>query len=166
MKRAGVALLLLGLAACGAPSPAPSGGAAVDLEAAAIQRGLVRDPRGGSIAGAYARGSDRLCIVPAGGGHRIGIVIDYGEDNGCRATGTARRAAEGLELTLGPDGACRFAVRYDGDHLALPGALPKVCSQLCTGRAALAGTQFVRLGESIAEAQAMRDVHGKALCGE
>ncbi|SFJ56340.1 hypothetical protein SAMN03159338_1783 [Sphingomonas sp. NFR04] len=164
MRRAGLALLL-GLAACGGPAPGPSATAA-DLENAAIQRGLVRDPGQVSIAGAYARGPDRLCIVPAGAAHRIGIVIDYGEGNGCRATGSVRRDGEGLALTLGADGGCRFTARFDGDHLALPGALPKACAQLCTGRAALAGAQFARLGESVPEAQAMRDADGHALCGE
>jgi hypothetical protein len=165
MRRAGLALLL-GLAGCGGSSPAPAPNASVDLETAAIQRGLVRDPRDSAIAGAYARGPDRLCIVPAGAGHRIGIAIDYGEGNGCRATGTVRRAGEGLAVTLGADGACAFTARYDGDHLALPGALPKACARLCTGRAALAGAQFARLGESASEARTMRDPDGRALCGE
>jgi hypothetical protein len=164
MRRVGLALLL-GLAACGGPAPAPSSGTAVDLENAAILRGLVRDPRHVSIAGAYARGPDRLCIVPAAAAHRIGIVIDYGEGNGCRATGSVQRDGEGLALTLGADGGCRFTAHYDGDHLALPGSLPKACAQLCTGRAALAGAQFARLGESVPEAQAMRDAEGHALCG-
>ncbi|WP_294254458.1 hypothetical protein [uncultured Sphingomonas sp.] len=164
MRRAGLALLL-GLAACGGPAAGPSIPAA-DLENAAIQRGLVRDPRDVSIAGAYARGPDRLCIVPAGAGHRIGIVIDYGEGNGCRATGAVRREGEGLALTFGSDGGCRFTARFDGDHLALPGALPAACAQLCTGRAALAGAQFARLAESVSEAQAMRDADGHTLCGE
>ncbi|WP_084583186.1 hypothetical protein [Sphingomonas azotifigens] len=162
----GVLALLLGLSACGSPSPVAVPNAAIDLETAAIQRGLVRDPKNVSIAGAYARGPDRLCIVPAGTTHRIGIVIDYGEGNGCRATGSARREGEGLTLSLGPDGSCRFTARFDGDHLALPGALPKACAQLCTGRAALAGAQFARLGESVPEAQAMRDAEGHTLCGE
>ncbi|WP_294329582.1 hypothetical protein [uncultured Sphingomonas sp.] len=165
MRRAGLALLPI-LASCGAPSPAPSPNASVDLETAAIQRGLVRDPRDTAIAGAYARGPDRLCIVPSGQTHRIGIVIDYGEGNGCRAKGTVRRAGEGLALALGQDEACRFTARYDGDHLALPGALSAACQRLCTGRAALAGAQFVRLGESVAEARAMRDPEGHLPCGE
>lgn len=165
MKLARLALLLP-LAACGGPASPPSAGAVVDLETAAIERGLVRDPRDVSIAGAYARGGDRLCIVPAAGAHRIGIVIDYGEGNGCRATGSVRRDGEGLALMLGPDGGCRFTARFDGDHLALPGALPKACAQLCTGRAALTGTQFARIGESVPEARAMRDADGHALCGE
>lgn len=160
------AALLLGLAGCGGTAPAPDPGPSADLEAAAIRRGLVRDPRDPAIVGAYARGPDRLCIVPGGGGHRIGIVIDYGEGNGCRATGAVRRAGEGLELILGAEGGCRFTARYDGDHLALPGALPQACARLCTGRAALAGAQFARLGESAAEARAMRDAAGQALCGE
>jgi len=158
--------LLLGLAACGGPSPVSVPTAAPDLETAAIQRGLVRDPKDASIVGAYARGPDRLCIVPSGQAHRIGIVIDYGEGNGCRATGIARRTGDGLDLSLGADGGCRFTARYDGDHLALPGALPGACQRLCTGRAALAGAQFVRLGESVAEAQAMRDPEGRTLCGQ
>lgn len=165
MKRAGLALML-GLAGCGGPSIAPAPGASGDLEAAAIRRGLVRDPHDLSIAGAYARGPDRLCIVPAAAGHRIGIVIDYGEGHACRASGTVRRAGEGLVLALGPDGACSFTARYDGDHLAVPGALPQGCARLCTGRAALAGARFARLGESVAEAQAMRDPGGHPLCGE
>lgn len=165
MKRLGPALLL-GLVSCGAPSPAPLTNATVDLETAAIQRGLVRDPRDTAIAGAYARGPDRLCIVPAGEAHRIGIVIDYGEGNGCRARGSVRRAGEGLAMALGQDGGCRLTARYDGDHLAIPGALPAACQRLCTGRAALAGAQFARLGESAAEARAMRDPEGKLLCGE
>ncbi|NLS26585.1 hypothetical protein S2M10_15690 [Sphingomonas sp. S2M10] len=164
MKLAGP-VLLLGLAGCGGPAPAPSADVAVDLETAAIERGLVRDPKDANIAGAYARGPDRLCIVAAAATHRIGIVIDYGEGNGCRATGSVRRDGEGLILTLGSDGGCRFAARYDGEHLALPGALPKACARLCTGRAALAGAQFARLGESLPEAQAMRDADGQALCG-
>lgn len=165
MRLGGLALLL-GLAACGGPASAPPPNASLDLETAAIQRGLVRDPKDMSIVGSYARGPDRLCIVPDGAGRRIGIVIEYGEGNGCRAIGAARRTGDGLDLVLGGDGACRFTARYDGDHLALPGALPKACALLCTGRAALAGAQFVRLGESVAEAQAMRDADGRTLCGE
>ncbi|OAN59826.1 hypothetical protein [Sphingomonas sp. TDK1] len=164
MRQAGLALLL-GLAACGGPSPAPSTGGSADLETAAVQRGLVRDPKDSSIVGAYARGPDRLCIAPAGAVHRIGIIIDYGEGNGCRATGFVHREGDGLALTLGPDGGCSFTARFDGDHLALPGALPKACAHVCTGRAALAGAQFARLGEAIAEARALRDPEGRAPCG-
>ncbi|WP_010544965.1 hypothetical protein [Sphingomonas elodea] len=167
MRRAGLALLLLlALAACGGASPDAMSNASIDLEAAAVRRGLVRDPASTAILGAYARGADRLCIVPADQEHRIGIVIDYGEGNGCRAIGQVRRIGEGLAVSLGADGGCSFTARYDGDRLALPGAVPGACRRLCTGRAALAGTQFVRLGESVAEGRAMRDPEGRALCGE
>ncbi len=165
MRQMGLALLL-GLVACSGPSSAPNPGATVDLETAAVQRGLVRDPKDMTILGAYARGPDRLCIVPAGTGHRIGIVIDYGEGNGCRGTGSVRRSGEGLLVMLGSDDACRFTARYDGEHVAVPGAVPGACARLCTGRAALAGAQFARLGESASEARAMRDPAGHPLCGE
>jgi len=165
MRRTGL-VLLLGLAACGGPSPESGPPASPDLETAAIRRGLIRDPADPAMVGAYARGPDRLCIVPTGNAHRIGIVIDYGEGIGCRATGMARRTGEGLALALGPAGDCRFTARYDGDRLALPGALPPACQRLCTGRAALAGAQFARLGDSAAEAGSMRDAEGRPLCGE
>lgn len=165
MKRR-VLALLLGLAGCGGPTTGPTSAVSPDLEMAAIERGLVRDPQNRAILGAFARGPDRLCILPSAKANRVGIVIDYDAANGCRATGSVRRTADGLELVLGSADACRFTARYDGDHLALPGAVPAPCARLCTGRAGLAGAQFTRLGESVAEARAMRDAKGQPLCEE
>jgi hypothetical protein len=157
--------LFLLLAACSGASPEKAQ-APQDLEKAAIERGLVRNPTDTEIAGLYARDTDRICIVPSTIGYRIGAFVDYGDGITCSGTGTASRVGETLHIELGSEQACGFDAKFDGDKITLPGALPEGCSKLCNRRASYAGLEVSRLSESAAEAAAMRDANGKRLCAD
>lgn len=166
--RAALALLLL-LGACSGGKPAENAAAPQDLESAAIERGLVRDPRDTEIAGLYARDTDRVCIVPDGQGYKIGAFVDYGDKITCSGSGTVTRVGEKLRIELGGgdgDDKCGFNARFDGDKIYFPGNVPDACAKLCARRASYAGLEVSRMSESIAEASAMRDSAGKPLCGK
>lgn len=168
-RRALLALLALpALAGCspGSESEGNRDAPAVDLEQAAIARGLVRDPADTEIAGLYAREIDRLCIVPSGYGYRIGAMLDYGGGIACSASGTVSRVGETLTIEFGGDGACSFDARFDGENIHFPGQLPDGCAAFCSGRASFTGLSVPLLSESVAEARAMRDARGRRLCGE
>ncbi|HEX8302395.1 hypothetical protein [Sphingomonas sp.] len=157
--------LLLVLEACSGQQAAKDQ-APQDLEKAAIERGLVRNPQDSDIAGLYSRDTDRICIVPSTIGYRIGAFVDYGDGITCSGTGTASRAGETLRIELGADKACGFDAKFDGEKITLPGALPEGCTKLCNRRASYAGLEVSRLSESVAEAAAMRDTSGKRLCAD
>jgi hypothetical protein len=164
--RAALALLLL-LGACNAKPP-ENAAVPEDLEKAAIERGMVRDPRDTEIAGLYARDTDRVCIVPDGQGYRIGAFVDYGDRITCSGSGTVSRIGEKLHVELGSgdgDEKCGFDARFDGDKIYFPGNVPDACARLCARRASYAGLEVTRMSESVAEAAAMRDSGGKTLCG-
>jgi len=164
-KLALIATLLL--AACsGAPQQPDKAQPPQDLEKAAIERGLIRNPADTDIAGLYARDTDRICIVPDQElGYRIGAFVDYGDRITCSGSGRASRVGEALHIEFGEDGSCSFDAKYDGDKIAFPGALPDGCNKYCAKRASYAGLEVARLSESAAEAAAMRDANGKRLCG-
>jgi hypothetical protein len=155
------------LTACHSSQPAQQS-TAPDLETAAIERGLVRNPSDTEIAGLYARDTDRICVVPDKQlGYRIGAFVDYGDRITCSSTGTVSRVGETLHVELGGEGdKCSFDARFDGEKISFPGALPDGCNKFCARRASFAGLEVTRLSESPAEAEAMRDANGKRLCGE
>ena len=158
MKRWGVVLLVL--SGCDRePAPPPSAGAR--LERAAVAAGLVADPALASIAGIWARDTDRMCIVPAGTETRVGVVIDYGEGQTCAASGAVERRGGTLKLRLGE---CRFDARFDGERIAFPAELPLACAAVCTGRATLAAVEVERLSGSVSEAATLRSPRGRSLC--
>lgn len=168
MRRAfaGLALAAL-LAGCSAKpvTPQPGGDSpAPDLESAAIERGVIRDPSDTDLTGLYARDTDRLCIVPDGYGYRIGVFVDYGDPILCSGTGRVSRSGETLRIELGGDGKCSFSARFDGDRILFPGQVPDGCQSFCERRASLAALNVTRMSESAAEAQAMRDSRGRILC--
>jgi len=165
MKHAGL-LLALALAACSGDKQPDKPQPPQDLEKAAIERGLIRNPADTEIAGLYARDTDRICIVPDQElGYRIGAFVDYGDRITCSGSGRASRVGEALHVEFGQDGSCSFDARYDGDKIAFPGALPDGCNKFCARRASYAGLEVTRLSESAAEASAMRDANGNRLCG-
>ena len=153
--------LLLLLAACGRAAPAPETPGA-RLEAAAVTRGLVPDASGGSLVGSWASDSDRLCVVPNDDKLRVGVLIDYGEGQGCAATGEATRKGDRLRIAFGP---CRFEAEYDGERISFPAELPSACNAACTGRASLTALAVTRLSDSASEATTLRAPNGRALCG-
>lgn len=162
MTRAVVLALLL--AACDARTPvAQPTSPGSRLEAAAVAAGLVVDPATASEIGSWSRYGDRVCIVPRDTrSDRIGALVDYGEGQGCAASGTASRRGERLDIAFGE---CRFTARFDGARIVFPAELPDACAALCTGRAALAALAVTRISGSASEARTLRSPGGKLLCG-
>ncbi|MDR6853394.1 hypothetical protein J2Y54_002914 [Sphingomonas sp. BE123] len=155
------------LAACSGGSPQPAASPTPpDLESAAVERGLVRDPRVSDVTGLYARDTDRLCIVRDGTAYRIGAFVDYGDRVSCTGRGTAARSGSTLAIEFtGRNGAtCSFAARFDGDRITFPATVPDSCARLCGPRASFAALEVERLSESAAEAQALRSAEGVRLC--
>lgn len=160
--RATLFVVLL-LAGCdrAAPTDAPDT-AGARLEAAATNAGLVPDANA-SAEGSWGRDTDRMCIVAGRDGLRAGALVDYGEGQGCSASGTAERSGDGLKLRFGD---CRIDARYDGDRVTLPAEVPEACESLCTGRATLAAMTVDRLSQSRSEAATLRSTDGRLLCGD
>ncbi len=159
MKRA--ALLALALSACGqAPSATIADSAGARLESAAQTVGIVPDPRA-PLQGSWSRDTDRICVVGTGKTARIGVSIDYGEDQACAGSGTVERSGDTLKLAFG---ACTFAATFDGDRIVFPAEMPEACDSLCTGRATLAALTVDRISESRSEAATLRSTGGKLLC--
>lgn len=124
-------------------------------------RGLVADPDRVDATGLYASDTDRLCLVPRGGGYRIGASVDYGEAQGCLARGTAKGRGS-LAVDLG--GGCRFTAKLDGDRLTFPALVPPACDRACRGRATLATLTADRLSASASEAASAPAADGAPLC--
>lgn len=136
------------------------------LEAAAIAAGIVADPAASDPTGLYARDSDQLCIVPSTTAFRIGLHVEYGDTYSCSGVGVATRVGETLHVELTSAPGCAFDARFEGDRIAVPGALPDACQKACTERASLAGLSVERISDSPAEAATLRDGRGRLLCGE
>ncbi len=162
MRRIAVALLLL--AGCSRPDPGASNANSPGgkLEAAALAQGLVPDP-GAPTLGAWARDTDRVCVVrgKAGGEQRIGALVDYGEGQGCAASGTVTRTGGRLDVHFG---ACRMTATFDGARIVFPPEVPGACDRLCVGRASLAALSVDRQSGSESEAATLRTPGGRALC--
>jgi len=139
-----------------------------DLESAAIERGLVRDPGDSDLTGLYARDTDRVCVVQDRDSYRIGAYVDYGDGLSCTGTGTVTRAGETLAITLkGKNGVtCSFDARFAGDRITFPANVPPECAKFCGPRASFAALDVDRLSGSAAEARALRSAEGKRLCGD
>lgn len=164
MKPAVIGLLLLaGCSRQPEPAPVARDTPSSELEAAAIQAGVIPDPDHSEIAGLYARDSDSLCIVPRGDTYHIGLFVDYGEQR-CSGSGVVTRSGERLTLNFTAAVGCSFDARFEGDGVVFPGEVPDACAALCEGRASIAGLKVDRLSDSISEASTLRDTKGKLLC--
>ena len=171
MKRVALALLLLA-AACDRPAETPDARAVTrpsGLEAAAIRAGVIPDPDSTTISGVYAGETDRVCIVPTATAYRIGVLVDYGDQQRCGGSGSVTRVGETLHVELrSADGVqgtgCDFDARFEGDRIVFPGRVPDACRQLCERRASLAALDVGRLSESVSEASTLRDARGRLLC--
>lgn len=165
-----LAVALLLVAGCSTHSDPPAGNnasavAPTGLEAAAIEAGVIPDPNNTDITGLYARDTDRVCIVPSVTAYRVGVFVDYGDEQGCGGSGTVTRVGENLHLELDDAAGCSFDARFEGDRIVFPGRLPDACQKLCTRRASIAALDVGRLSESVSEASTLRDSRGKLLCG-
>lgn len=161
MRRAALALVLA-LAGCSGGEDTPNS-VAPDLESVAIERGLVRDPTSGDIAGLYAHGGDRLCVVPAADRLRVGVYVLDATRPGCSASGTAERSGDRLRIDFG--GGCVAEAQLEGVRIVFPARLPTACTQRCTARTSLGGLRVERLSDVVSEAAALRDPGGRAICG-
>ncbi len=164
---AALALAML-LAACSGSTKAPAAretGQAVGLEQAAIEAGVIRDPADTGLTGLYARDTDRLCVVPAADGYRIGAFVDYGDQLTCSGSGIATRSGESVHIVFDGAAGCSFDARFDGDRISFPGSLPDACQALCSRRASFAALSADQLSQSISEARAPRGPRGRLLCG-
>ncbi len=156
-----VLLLALMVSGCGQEQKAVvADSAGARLEAAADTAGIVPDPNA-PLQGSWARDTDRICVVGTDKSARIGVSVDYGEDQGCAASGTVERSGDALKLVFG---ACKFNARFDGDRIVFPPEIPEACESLCTGRASLAAVTVDRISESRSEASTLRSSAGKLLC--
>jgi hypothetical protein len=167
VRRVGL-VMLLALAACSrGPAPAEKRTAtpATGLEAAAIQAGVIPDPADTDITGLYARDTDRVCIVPGATAYRIGVYVDYGEQQNCGGSGTATRVGDTVHVQMDGAEGCSFDTRFEGDRLVFPGRVPDACKKVCSRRASMAALDVDRLSESVSEASTLRDAHGRLLCG-
>lgn len=133
------------------------------LEHAAETAGLVPDPTRGTLAGSWARDTDRMCFVPADrGAYRVGALVDYGEGQSCTASGTATRSGGTVDLRFGK---CRIEARFDGERIVFPAEVSEACSMACAGRTSLAALTVDHVSESVAEASTLRSPGGQPLCG-
>lgn len=182
-RRRPLVLALAGLAAaCGGPGQAPSGPAngaggntfnmsapAAALERAAIDAGVVADVSKISPIGLYRHrheaGRDSLCILPGEqeGSMRFGLEAMFGENTECHGHGTLRRTGDKLILNFARS-ACLIVARFEGDRIALPGALDVECSRLCSNRGTLEGVAFPRVSANASVAADARSEKGKPLC--
>lgn len=157
-------VLLIALAGCAREAPREDA-AGEALERAAIAAGVVRDPAARDFAGLYARDTDRVCIVAARGGYRIGASIDYGGGEGCGARGTVTRSGEALRVAFAGATGCSFDARLDQDRIVFPGEVPAACATLCSDRASFAALEVDLLSQVATEAVQLRDRTGRILCG-
>lgn len=163
MKRLGLALLLL--VGCHNQTSQPATPATpTSLEAAAIAAGVIADPDNSEPTGLFARDRDRLCVVSSATAYRVGIYVDYGDDQACSGTGQATRAGETFHIEMDNAPGCNFDAEFEGDRISFPGRLPDACNKVCSRRASISGLIVERLSDSPSEAAAMRDSKGRMLC--
>lgn len=177
--RAALTLLLWLVTSCGESAgpvtregdrePAPaSSTTATTLEEAAIDAGVVADVNALSPVGLYRNpheaGRDSLCVVKDKEGKlRFGLEAVFGENIECHGNGTARGSGDKLILNFARS-ACLIVARYEGDRVALPGALDIECRKLCSERGSLEGVTFPRVSREESVARDARARAGGRLC--
>lgn len=169
---ASFALLFCFLAGCGDRTPDDSSRGspkpASALEQAALDAGVVVDASSVSPVGLYRKrhesGRDSLCVVPAKDGKLgFGLEAMYGRSIRCTGSGTLRSSGDKLIMNFARS-ACIIVAEYDGERIALPGAVDRECEKLCNARASLEGVSFPRVSRSAAVARDARDSEKEVLC--
>lgn len=143
------------------------------LEQAALASGIIADAQATSPVGLYQHrheaGSDVLCIAPGSAGNqgdrfRFALQVEFGEDTQCQGSGTGKRIGDNRLLLNFARSSCLIIASYEGDRIALPGALDLNCRSLCTNRGALDGVSFPRTGHDARSATSARDKDGAPMC--
>ncbi|WP_033925950.1 hypothetical protein [Sphingomonas sp. 35-24ZXX] len=170
MKRT-LALVCLLVAGCSETQAEGDGAAVTPLDAAAIDAGVIADPKAIDLAGSFAdtggTGSDAFC---ARGnreqGYKVGVLVTFGGSTQCEGTGRAELTGERARISLSRTGrgkaitGCSFDAYFDGSALALPGSVPAGCAAACGDRASLAGASFALVEQGNAAA---RNAPGRAI---
>lgn len=169
--RTSLAFLLLALAACGdrqanSSSPVEE---VPSLETAAIERGAIPDVGGIDPKGLYQRqhegGTDTICLIPDGRReYRFGAAAFAGGKSRCAGRGRAKLAGQLLVMRFDKPSRCILIAQYEGDRLAISGAVDVECDRLCAERASFAGVAVPRVSASEGAARAVRSIDGKPLC--
>lgn len=168
--RASLALLLL-LAACGDRESRASRSAdeAPDLERAAIESGAIPDTGGLDPKGLYQRrhegGTDTICLIPDGEReYRFGAAAFSGGRSRCSGRGRAKLVGQLLIMRFKKPSRCIIIAQYEGDRLAMPGAVDVECDKLCAERASFAGVAVPRVSASETAAGLVQSTDGSPLC--
>lgn len=137
------------------------------LEQVAMHAGVLADT-GASPIGLYRSrheaGQDSLCIVKSDDGiMRFGLEAAFGEHSECHGAGSLRRSGDRLILNFDRS-ACLMVADYEGDRVALPGALDVECDRLCSERGTLEGVAFPRVSRDEGVAHDARSRKGDLLC--
>lgn len=167
--RISLALILL-LTACGGQSPSnPPVDDSPDLEQAAIASGAIDDASKVDPSGLFLRrhegGADMLCMIPDGDReYRFGALAMSGGKSRCIGRGRAKRAGQLLVLRFDKPSRCIIVAQYEGDRVALAGAVDLECDKLCTERASFAGVSVPRVSSSSGVAESVRGLDGEPMC--
>lgn len=141
--------------------------AALSLEQAAQQAGVLADTSASPIGlyrSSHESGQDSLCIVKGkDDGMRFGLEASFGENSECHGSGGIRRSGDRLIMNFDRS-ACLVVADYQGDRVALPGALDVECDRLCSERGSLEGVYFPRVSRSEGVAHDARSRNGDPLC--
>lgn len=148
-------------------SDTESSPAASALELAAQHAGVVSDTSASPIGlyrSRHEAGQDSLCIVNGkDGAMRFGLEAAFGEHSECHGAGALRRSGDRLILNFDRS-ACLVIADYEGDRVALPGALDVECNRLCSQRGTLEGVAFPRVSRDEGVARDARSRKGDPLC--
>jgi hypothetical protein len=168
--RTSIALLLL-LAACsdGQSRSTPPADDVPDLEQAAIDSGAIVDVSRTDPVGLFQRrhegGTDALCLVPDGEReYRFGAAAYSGGKSRCTGRGRAKQVGRMLVLRFDKPSRCIMVAQYEGDRIAMAGAVDLECDKLCSERASFAGVALPRISDSIQAAHSVRATDGDPLC--
>ena len=139
------------------------------LEQAALASGIIADTQATSPIGLYQlsheAGKDILCIAPGEGDRfRFAMQVQFGEDTDCQGHGTGRRIGDDRLMLNFARSSCLIIASYEGDRIALPGALDLNCQSLCTNRGSLDGVSFSRTGHDARSATSARNKDGAPMC--
>lgn len=163
-------ILMLMLAACNSRSSSRQPVEETpDLEQAAIARGAIADAAGTDPTGLFLRrhegGTDAICIVPdEEGEYRFGAVARSGGKARCAGRGRAKKAGQLLVMRFDKPSRCILVAQYEGDRVALAGAVDMECDKLCTSRSSFAGVSVPRVSGSVESAGAISAPDGAPLC--